>query len=104
MRQSFNNPRFHRAMMLVTGVIAVGFLVAAVFIFVSNSPAGGFFLLAMGLLFAFWSWYVSPRRLSGIPADRFQRRRDRLNALFSFLRITSAVDPEWKDRQRRAGK
>ena len=104
MRQSFGNPRFHRTMMLLSGVVAVGFLIASLFTFVGNGPGGGVFLLAVGLLFAFWSWYVSPRRLDHIPADRFHRRRDRLNALFSFLKITWAVDPEWKDRQGRAGK
>lgn len=103
MRQSFGNARFHRAMALFSGVIGLGFLVGAGVVLGSNKVGGGIFLLVIGLLFGFWSWFISPRRTRRISADRLQRRRDRLNAFFSFLRIGWAVDPEWKDRQE-AGK
>ena len=90
-------------MALLSGVIGLGFLIGAGVVLASYQVGGGIFLLVIGLLFGFWSWFISPRRTRGISADRLQRRRDRLNAFFSFLRIGWAVDPEWKDRQE-AGK
>lgn len=104
MRPSLGNRRFNAVMMLFDALIAAGFLIASILVFVKGHVGGGFFLLGLSLIFAIMSQLLSPRRIDRIPDARVRRSRDRLNALFSFLRIHWAVDPEWEERRGRTGK
>jgi hypothetical protein len=99
MRRSFGNPRVHVGMTVFFGAAALGFLIAGAFVLSASEVGGGVFLLAVGVLFAYWSWAINPSRMRRIPAERLERRRDRLNMFFARLRIKSLVDPTWTERQ-----
>lgn len=101
MRRAFGNPRYHMAMTALAGLIALGFFAGAGHAFDTGPAGGGAFLLAVGLIFSYWSWTISPWRLRRVPAERFQRRRDRLNALFAYLKLDSLVDPNWKEQHQK---
>ena len=87
----------NRRLSIFSGVIAVGWITAAIV----GASKGNVSLLVFGLLvavpFAVFAWWLVPKPPTARRSERTQRRQDQLNRWFRRIGLGWAVDPDWRD-------